>query len=529
MKPDITLAQSQQQVQDGSKTKIHLAIGIKAPSCRTERLPMEICVCLDSSGSMGFGKTPTALYYAKKAVVQIIENLKPRDVIHLVTFDDDAKKVVEFGTSDQKVDLLRKVSQIKASGMTDMFAGLKESVELLNSRGDYEAKGVGFLLDQSKIAKKFHLEILKKLSGAGIDTVHDFRVLMLTQGDLKGISKEHLEALWKARPTKRIKRMFLFSDGNPTVGAKDPDDLPSFLEKQKFTTSVFGVGKDFNADLLKDLAKAGNGAYYYIEDSQEIPDMLGKAFAGFVGLFGAKSKLRVWSPNNSVIKQVYGHDLRDGEHKIYGHQSKFVELGDLHGYSTQWILIEVKVDPKNLPDNGKSTPVLGWKLSWDLRTEVNIRNFSEKMFKMSKTDGNVDPNGSKLIQCLEALHMASKLDKEAQILIETGIWKTGNRKLKKGLAVLASVRELDTETKLIAPALARAKETYRRLEKAHVGDDVSGILKSIDLNSHEKSKADTYLYAGNFLKDLILEESSEHKPSNGEIYLDNFVSEMLED
>jgi len=212
-------------------------------------------------------------------------------------------------------------------------------------------------------------------------------------------------------------------------------------------------------------------------------------------------------------------------------------LGDLHGDSTRWILIQREGDSKNLPDNGKIDSILGWKLSWDLRTEVGIRNFSEKIFKISKVGRkcHINSNGSKVVQCLEALHAASKLDKEAEVLIRKEDWDSAKDKLHKGVVMLESVLTIDIDTNLITPALSRAKQTYGRMKDAHPGDDVSGILKSIDYNSHEKSQTDTYLYGGDFLKDLISSESSsgEHKPSNGKTYLDSnkavFVSPMMED
>jgi Ca-activated chloride channel family protein len=98
------------------------------------RLPLNFTLVLDRSGSMAGPKLRTL----KAAVKNIIDQLKPDDVVSIVTFETRTQLVSEAQPATNKEDLKRKVDKIRDGGGTNMANGLKEGLEQVThwSRSD---------------------------------------------------------------------------------------------------------------------------------------------------------------------------------------------------------------------------------------------------------------------------------------------------------------------------------------------------------------------------------------------------------
>ena len=72
-------------------------------------------------------------------------------------------------------------------------------------------------------------------------------------------------------------RVLLLTDGLANQGVTDPDALRQAAARyrsQGITTSTFGLGADFDEELLTTMASEGGGHFYFIEQAQQIPDLL---------------------------------------------------------------------------------------------------------------------------------------------------------------------------------------------------------------------------------------------------------------
>ena len=72
-------------------------------------------------------------------------------------------------------------------------------------------------------------------------------------------------------------RCLLLTDGLANVGETDPNQLvarAASLRARHIVTSTFGVGADFDEDLLQRLAEQSGGRFYFIERAGQIPDLL---------------------------------------------------------------------------------------------------------------------------------------------------------------------------------------------------------------------------------------------------------------
>ncbi len=189
-------------------------VSITAPEAppKKGREPLHLALVLDRSGSMGGPK----IVLAREAVRLALQSLKPADRFSLVAYDDQIEVVVESvqATAEARRNALAKLARIDARGSTDLHGGW--------------AAGCGQLA-------------------------------------------AHLGAA-------DVGRCLLLTDGLANVGIDDPAQLVSLAgaarRDGRIATSTFGVGADFDERLLRGMADASGGRFYFIERPAQIPDLL---------------------------------------------------------------------------------------------------------------------------------------------------------------------------------------------------------------------------------------------------------------
>ena len=100
------------------------------------RQPLNICIVIDTSNSMSGERLDTV----KDTALHVIKSLKPQDILSVVTFSDYAQVIVP-GTRNQSLNVLEaRISQINASGGTEIFKGLEAGYNeiLQNLRPNYQ-------------------------------------------------------------------------------------------------------------------------------------------------------------------------------------------------------------------------------------------------------------------------------------------------------------------------------------------------------------------------------------------------------
>lgn len=79
--------------------------------------------------------------------------------------------------------------------------------------------------------------------------------------------------------------------------------------------SAFGLGNDFDEELMKNVAEHGSGAYFFIEGSSAIPKFVDFALKGLFKLVGTDAILRIRGLNGAVVTKIYSHgDLTKVRH-----------------------------------------------------------------------------------------------------------------------------------------------------------------------------------------------------------------------
>ncbi|MFH1475421.1 MAG: VWA domain-containing protein, partial [Chloroflexota bacterium] len=196
-----------------SRSTRYLVIRLTAPEARQRpgRLPVNVGLILDRSGSMGGPK----IRLAKEAAERAVATLDAHDRFSVVFYDDTIDVVVPStaATASARAAASEALRRVDARGSTNLFGGWMRGCEqvALHSGGEVVS-----------------------------------RALLLTDG------------LANVGVTDRF----------------ELETHAAELRRRGVSTSTFGVGHDFDEALLEAIATAGGGNFYYIEDARQIGDFM---------------------------------------------------------------------------------------------------------------------------------------------------------------------------------------------------------------------------------------------------------------
>ncbi|MFY0644395.1 MAG: VWA domain-containing protein [Bacteroidia bacterium] len=238
----------------------------------TKRVPLNLSVVIDRSGSMSGEK----LEYVKQAVKFIIDNLGSEDQLSVVIYDDEVSLLIDQQVvANQKQWAKKKINAINSGGSTNLSGGMLKGYDELQS--NYKS---GY-----------------------------------------------------------VNRVLLLSDGLANQGITDEDLLANIVGKknqeQNITLSSFGVGIDFNEDLMLALAERGSGNYYFIENPDQIPEIFENELKGLLNVVAQNAELIIDIPEGLKVKHVYGYEV-DLESTNQVH----LNLRDLVSEETKSLVIE---------------------------------------------------------------------------------------------------------------------------------------------------------------------------------------------
>jgi Ca-activated chloride channel family protein len=97
------------------------------------RIPLNLSIVLDRSGSMAGGK----LAAARDAAAMLVQRLHPDDTVSVVAYDDDVTTVAEPATGATQSGLSKQIQSIETGGSTNLSGGWLRARELV-ARGKRE-------------------------------------------------------------------------------------------------------------------------------------------------------------------------------------------------------------------------------------------------------------------------------------------------------------------------------------------------------------------------------------------------------
>lgn len=111
--------------------------------------------------------------------------------------------------------------------------------------------------------------------------------------------------LAEAEGPRDIRKCLLMSDGQANAGITDTEELQKHaaeLRERGIVTSTFGVGDDFDEELMTGVARAGGGHAYYIAHANQITDLLTSDIGETLETVLHDVELRVSLPDGVTIE-----------------------------------------------------------------------------------------------------------------------------------------------------------------------------------------------------------------------------------
>lgn len=206
-----------------------------------KRSPVNLAFVLDRSGSMSGEK----IRLAKQAVEYSIARLQSDDRFSIVTYDDAIDLVVAStpATATARREALAALVTVDARNQTNL--------------------GGGWLRGAEQVA---------------LNLVAD-----------------------------GVNRTLLLTDGLANVGITDRDELARHaaeLRNRGVATTTFGVGTDFNEELLEAMATAGGGNFYYIADARAIADYVTSEVGEALDVVARDVTLEVTAPEAATVETL---------------------------------------------------------------------------------------------------------------------------------------------------------------------------------------------------------------------------------
>jgi Ca-activated chloride channel homolog len=237
-----------------------------------KRAPLNISLVLDRSGSMRGDK----IAYARKAAAFLVQQLSQDDVLSLVNYDNQVEVMSPSAPVKNKEALIKKIMALQDRGATNLSGGILEGYS-----------------------------------------------------QVIGTKKEGY-----------VNRVLIMTDGLANEGITDPERIKkiaaSMYLEEGVALSTFGLGADYNEDLLTMLAETGRANYYFIDNPDKIPGIFAAELKGLLSVVAQNSLVEVAIPEGLECVKAYGYPYEIKDNKVQ------VRLNDIYSRDEKGILFKFR-------------------------------------------------------------------------------------------------------------------------------------------------------------------------------------------
>jgi len=145
-----------------------------------------------------------------------------------------------------------------------------------------------------------------------------------------------------------VKRVFLLSDGLNNDGMSSPQVLNLVKNRREYgkniTVSTFGLGNDCDQEFMADLAKIGDGNYYYIKDAADMRDTFARELGGALACEAQNIEVTVNPNNGNKVAGVLNDFTVEDKNGVAVIKAEDIYIGE-----TRHILVKLKVSKVDHP------------------------------------------------------------------------------------------------------------------------------------------------------------------------------------
>ena len=189
---------------------------------------------------------------AKKSAVMMVQAMNSTDRVAVVVYADRAHLIVPSTYCENKQHIISQITEISTSGMTALHAG--------------------WLMGAEEVAKY--------------------------------------------KTEKSLNRVLLLSDGNANVGLTSTEQIKqqcAQLADLDVTTSTYGLGHEFNEELMIEMANSGLGQGYYGETADDLSDPFKEEFELLLNTIATNLSLKAECPDFVELKLLNNFRLNGSE------------------------------------------------------------------------------------------------------------------------------------------------------------------------------------------------------------------------
>jgi len=148
-----------------------------------------------------------------------------------------------------------------------------------------------------------------------------------------------------------LKRVILLSDGQANAGLTDPAAIAAQCAEwaaRGITTSTYGLGNQFNEELMVAMARSGGGNHYYSETAKDLMEPFQQELELLGNLCLRDLRLQAMVPDGVGVTTVNDLPTADGGWR----------LPDLAWGAEAWAVLRLKVPITSMPATGSLLSVL---------------------------------------------------------------------------------------------------------------------------------------------------------------------------
>ncbi len=261
----------------GMAQTLQALVRIQAPEPElapsSKRKPYHLALTIDRSGSMSGEPLHEALQCAK----YIVDRLDANDHAALIVFDDRVKTLIPARPIGDRKAFYTALAQVESGGATNLYGGWQAGVNAILPTVKHSA----------------------------------------------------------------LARVLLLSDGNANVGdTTETIEIAAFcavVVEEGVSTSTYGLGRDFNEELMIEMAKRGGGNHYYGDNAADLYEPFAAEFDLIANLFARQLNLTLRVPEGVKVKLLNDYVFEQRAYDIS------ISLPDLPLGAEAWALVELEI------------------------------------------------------------------------------------------------------------------------------------------------------------------------------------------
>lgn len=195
--------------------------------------------------------------------------------------------------------------------------------------------------------------VIKKLEGIEVGT----------STNLSGGWLQALRSVEDADIQNGYRRVILLTDGMANTGVVSTSDLIKIAADhyaRGISTTTIGFGRDFSENLLREIARAGGGNFYFIEGPEQAHEVFFKEFGDIAALFGQGLEVRLRTAPGVQIKEL----LNDVPHSTNEAGEMVLRPGDLRSDDLRNIVLVLEVEGATVNAQVQAAPLISAELSF---------------------------------------------------------------------------------------------------------------------------------------------------------------------